>query len=195
MPSKPIGRPRSLAADQKILDVASEMFVKQSFDAVTMEQLAAQAGVSKTTLYRRWPNKFDLALKVLMRAIDNAKLAFTQNSFEQHLTANLKGLRGLLNSDYAGLIMALITRCQSDHGFRQKFYQGFLRPVQAIGDKDLEKAKMLGQIRADVDPDLLFDQLFGLFFYRLLIAHRPITDADIQTIVNGVMASFTAASA
>lgn len=194
MSHKAIGRPRSQKLDQAIFSVANDQFVQQSFDAVTMEQLAAKAGVSKTTLYRRWPNKFDLALAVLMQVIEQKKLRFSGNDFETHLKANLKGLRGLLTSDYASLIMALITRCQSDHDFRIRFYQSFLQPVQAIGDHDLQKAKALGQVRLDADPDLLFDQLFGLFFYRLLIAHRPITDEDINTIVAGVMASLQAAS-
>src|SRR5882762_3584246 len=56
------GRPRSAATDEAILDAAVDLLSEQGFLALTIEAVAARAGVAKTTLYRRWSNKDDLLL-------------------------------------------------------------------------------------------------------------------------------------
>ncbi|MGH2503871.1 MAG: helix-turn-helix domain-containing protein, partial [Ktedonobacterales bacterium] len=59
------GRPRSAQADQAILDAALELIAQEGIQGMSIEGVAARAGVGKTTIYRRWPNKDALALDAL----------------------------------------------------------------------------------------------------------------------------------
>lgn len=182
--NKSVGRPRSQEADDAIIDAAVRMFYRESYLDVSMEAIAQQAGVSKATLYRRWPNKPTLAVEVLVRVALQESRAFGEVSYREHLLHNLKALRDMLQSRYADLIVSLIAESQHDHSLRALFYQQFLKPVQAIGDADLNEAIRRGEITAQVDKDLLFDQLFGLFYYRMLVAHKSIKDSEIERVVD-----------
>ncbi|HEY9032483.1 MAG TPA: TetR/AcrR family transcriptional regulator [Pseudomonadales bacterium] len=182
--SKSVGRPRSQQADEAILAAATRMFYRHPYGEVSMEAIAQQAQVSKATLYRRWPNKPTLAVEVLVRLALAERRPFTHISYREHLTANLKALRNMLSSDYADVIVSVIAETQHDQSLRDIFCQRFLEPVKAIGDADLDEAIRRKEVIGDVDKDLLFDQMFGLFYYRLLVAHKPIRDSDITTIVD-----------
>lgn len=185
--SKSVGRPRSQAADDSIIAAATRMFYKQPYQDVSMEAIAQEAGVSKATLYRRWPNKSMLAVEVLINAVLAEKVEFKGESYREHLIENLKSLRNMLSSDYSDVIVSIIAETQHDKVLRDIFYQHFLLPVQAIGDADLDRAIARGDVKAVVDKDLVFDQIFGLFYYRLLVAHRPIRDAEIEVIVDAFL--------
>ena len=185
--NKSVGRPRSQAADEAILQAATKMFYKQPYQDVSMESIATEAGVSKATLYRRWPNKPMLAVEVLINVVLSAKLPFKAASYREHLIRNLKALRNMLDSDYSDVIVSVIAETQHDKVLRDIFYHRFLLPVQAIGDADLDVAVERGEIKSLVDKDLVFDQMFGFFYYRLLVAHRPISDEEIGIIANGLL--------
>ena len=185
--SKTPGRPRSQEADASILDAATRMFYKQPYQDVSMEAIAQEAGVSKATLYRRWPNKSMLAIEVLINVVLGSQMAFEGHSYREHLIQNLKALRDMLSSDYSDVIVSIIAETQHDKVLRELFYQHFLLPVQAIGDADLERAIQNGELKGIVDKDLVFDQMFGLFYYRLLVAHRPIRDREIEMIVDAFL--------
>jgi AcrR family transcriptional regulator len=57
-----IGRPRSMDADRAIIDAVLETVIAVGIDSMSIEQIAARAGVAKATVYRRWPNKEALLL-------------------------------------------------------------------------------------------------------------------------------------
>jgi AcrR family transcriptional regulator len=181
------GRPRSQAADLAIHKAAAKLFFRMPYQDVSMELIAAEAGVSKTTLYRRWPNKAMLAVDVLISVVQQQQIPFESGCYRDHLIKNLKALRNLLASDYADVIVSIIAETQHDAALRELFYQRFLVPVQAIGDADLDRALAGGEIRTVVDKDLVFDQMFGFFYYRLLVAHRPVPDAEIELIADALL--------
>ena len=185
--NKSVGRPRSQAADEAILKAATKMFYKLPYRDVSMESIAIEASVSKATLYRRWANKPMLAVEVLINVVLSERLPFEAKSFRDHLTENLMALRNMLASDYSDVIVSIIAETQHDKTLRDIFYRRFLLPVQAIGDDDIDRAVELGEIKTVVDKDLVFDQMFGFFYYRLLVAHRPVSDAEIDIIVDGLL--------
>lgn len=185
---KAVGRPRSQAADDAILKAATKMLYKQPYQDVSMEAIAAEAGVSKATLYRRWPNKSMLAVEVLIDIVLAEQLTFKGESYRDRLLQNLKALRNMLGSDYSDVIVSIIAETQHDRALRDIFYEHFLQPVQAIGDAELERAIQIGEVKDIVDKDLFFDQMFGFFYYRFLVAHKPVKDGEIETIVDAFLA-------
>lgn len=182
--SKSVGRPRSVEVDKAIIKAASYLFCHQAYTEISMEAISQRAGISKATLYRRWPNKPTLAVEVLVRAALAKSRPFTDISYREHLIANLQALRDMLASPYAAVLVALIAQAQHDTALREILYQQFLKPIQAVGDADLDEAIKRGEVIADIDKDLLFDQLFGLFYYRMLVTHKNVKDAEIEKIVD-----------
>ena len=125
--NKVVGRPRSQIADEAIVQAAIRIFYKQHYQDVSMEAIAAGAGVSKATLYRRWPNKATLAVEVLMRVVDQEKLDYQCEAYRDHLIANLKALRDMLASDYADVIVSVIAEAQYNADLQKQFYELFKR--------------------------------------------------------------------
>ena len=188
--SKAVGRPRSQAADEAIFTAAQQLFFSKPYNEVSMEMLAQKAGVSKATLYRRWSNKSELAIALMIDLILSHTPKFVvQGSYRVRLIVKLQGLRDLLSSPYANVIASVIALAQNDEKLRVTFIEQFLRPVQAIGDEDLARAVEDGELNSTLDQDLLFDQMFGFFYYRLLIADRDISDEDIDRIVDVFLGS------
>jgi AcrR family transcriptional regulator len=190
--NKNVGRPRLQWVDDAILDAAKSLFYREAYAQISMEAIAQKAGVSKATLYRRWPNKSALAVEVLVHTALAERRKYGKTSYRQHLVSNLCALRDMLASPYAAVMISLIAEAQKDNQLHQLLYQKFLRPIQAVGDADLEIAIERGEIKADVDKDLLFDQLFGFFYYRMLVVRREITDAEIEQVADNFLTSLSA---
>lgn len=182
-----VGRPRSGALDEAIVDSATALIQQFPYSEVTIEAIAAKAGVSKATLYRRWPNKAALTVEVLLRQSLKMQVPFAAQTYREHLKQGMKGLREMLFGVFAEAIVAVIAETQKNEALRQLFYDAFISKMQAIGDADLEQAIQRGEVRNDIDKDMIFDQLFGTFYYRLLVVHKPIDDAYIERIVSSVM--------
>lgn len=185
--SQSLGRPRSEAVDHAILDAFNQLLLAQSYAAISMSALAQAAKVSKASVYRRWPNKAALAVDLLSRLALAQQKPFIADSYRDQLILAMKGLRAMLCSDYAEVIVVVIGEAQRDETLRERFLNHFLKPVQTVGDAYLDLAIERGEVRADVDRDMIFDQLFGTFYYRILVAHTGIDDAVLVQIVDGVM--------
>jgi AcrR family transcriptional regulator len=68
--SKPRGRPRSAALRRKILRAAASLLDERGISGVTMEAIAARAGVGKPTIYREWPNAPSVALAAFLETVE-----------------------------------------------------------------------------------------------------------------------------
>ena len=79
-----VGRPRSAEADDAILDAALDQFCDYGYDGLSVERVAAGAGVAKTTIYRRWANAADLALDA-MRTFEQDVHAAPEGSVRDQL--------------------------------------------------------------------------------------------------------------
>src|ERR1700754_2622678 len=126
----PRGRPRSAKAHAAILKAAASLLLEHGLDAVSMDAVAARAGVSKATIYRWWPTKESLALDAL----------YTEWSAVQPGPRNTGTLRGDLLSllrpwarlatskPYGRVIGALISEAQTDPTFAAEYRQRVVEP-------------------------------------------------------------------
>jgi AcrR family transcriptional regulator len=182
------GRPRQSGLDEQIVAAVVRLLAHKSYSDISMELIAQEAGVGKATVYRRWPHKAALIVDVLLEAALAMQIPFPDNvSYRDHLAAGMRGLRDMLSSHFSKAIIAIISETQHNDALRQRFYEGFVSRMQAIGEADLEVAIARGEVRADVDKELVFDQVFGLFYYRLLMVQKPLDDKTIEHIVDIVM--------
>ena len=197
-PSRPrgVGRPRSEATHQAILDAAVDLLETESYQAVSINRIADTAGVSKQTIYRWWDTKADLVLEAYTRRVFKrtpAPQEPTQDAFLE--------LRGLLETFFEPLrehrvdkgLRSLIAEAQFDPPFRSKFHTVFVATRRALMRQSLEHGMALGQVRADADLEFVLDVLYGAFWYRLLSGTTAPLDAafahDLVELVRPTIAN------
>jgi AcrR family transcriptional regulator len=164
------GRPRSEKAEAAILDAALQMLADEGAARITMEALAARAGVGKATIYRRWKNKTDLLVDAVMRVSEPAQLVDT-GDLRADLIAIMDNARRKMGSTVSGRIMPrLMSAAIDDPELMRTYWERAIQPRRALVVARLQRAVDAGELRSGLDLDSLCDSLFGPMVYRKLFA-------------------------
>jgi AcrR family transcriptional regulator len=184
------GRGRRPAAQVRsdVLSAAAALLFEGGLPAVTFEKVAARAGSSKTTLYKWWPSPGSLALEAYFAAVEQA-LAFPDTGdLERDLTAQLHAFVRLLTDEGRGpVIAALIGAAQTDPDLAAALSATYTRPRRRLAVDAFTRARDRGQLRADVDPEVLVDQLWGACYHRLLLPDQPLDTAFADALVANLL--------
>lgn len=185
--AKHAGRPRCPLTHQNILQATRELVEADGFDGLTIEGVAARAGVGKTTIYRRWPNKASLVLDAFLEEVA-PPVAFTntgdtREDLRRYLRKFVKELQGPLGCK----ISLLLANGQFDEEMAQAFRTRWIEPRCAEAQQVIQRAIARGEIRREVDAAVLVDALFGPVYFRLLGEHAPLTPGFADELVNLVM--------
>ncbi|WP_433473100.1 TetR/AcrR family transcriptional regulator [Spirillospora sp. CA-142024] len=172
------GRRRNEAARQAILDVAVDLLGRTDDTPVTIDTIAAAAGVGKQTIYRWWPSKGAVLLEALAgRAGVDVPVPDT-GTLEDDLEAFLRAT--FLAGGHPRTVSALrytMAEAQRDPHSREhmrEFIAGRRRVLRGL----LERARDRGEIGAGADLDLIVDQAYGVLWYRILTGHADLSEAD-----------------
>lgn len=180
-PRKP-GRPRSDEARRAILDSTFELLNQHGFNELSMEGIAARAGVSKATVYRWWPNKAVLVIDAFLRAVE-PELIFTHNEPTlQSIREQMTRLARLLSGHLGKTIAAVIGAGQSEPEMLEDFRRHFLAVRRSEARTLLTAAMKAGEIRSEVSPDVILDTLYGALYFRLMIGHAEMTPEFIDEL-------------
>ena len=188
--NKAVGRPRDAKTTQRILKAALELGTELGFDGLTVEGVAARAGVGKSTIYRRWPDAWcivaDSVLADAARIAPVQERATARESFRvsMHLVARyFRGHRG-------EILRPLIGRAQVDKGLRQALAKHRLSARREISRKIVRRGIEAGELRAGLEPDIVLDALYGPLYHRLLLPYDGdavhLSDAYIDALIDTV---------
>jgi AcrR family transcriptional regulator len=185
------GRPRSEKARSAILEAAAELLLQRGLGAVSMDEVAERAGVSKATIYRWWPSKETLALDALVAWAAARAPARDTGSLRGDVLALVRGwVREVRRRPFGPVIAALILEAQSDPTFAEAYRTHFVEPRRAAMRAAFRRARERGEVPADVDVEVAMDLLYGAVYHRLLHGHAPLTDrfADdvVELALNGI---------
>lgn len=187
-PRRGRGRRPSAQVRQEIIDAAGELLMTEGMAGFTIERVAALAGASKMTIYKFWPSKGTLALEGYAATVDDLLAVPDTGDIEADLTTQLLTYVHLLRDTPAGRVTAeLLGAAQTDPDLADAFRRTYSGPRRAVGLAALRAAQNRGQIRADVDPEIIMDQLWGTCIYRLTMGDQPLTDEFAQAIVRNVL--------
>ncbi len=192
--TRPRGRPRSEKARTAILAAAIELLLEQGLHAMSMDDVAQRAGVSKATIYRWWPSKELLALDALATAWATPTPEGQRNtgSLRGDLLAGLRAwLRQLKQRPYGRVIAGLVAQAQADPEFAKLYREHFVQPRRANTRHLLLRAVDRGEIPADINLDVTLDLLYGPIYHRLLHGHAPLTDRFVQQVIDTVIVGIT----
>jgi AcrR family transcriptional regulator len=180
------GRPRSDTTRQAILDASAHLLETESYDRISIERIAAEAKVGKQSIYRWWGGKADVMLaayteRVLPRLPPRQPTDDAVGDLEDFLKQYFATVRAPL---VRRAMQGLLAEAQLDADFRLRFYGVFVASRRTIFRQLIRHGIALGQMRADVDVEMVIDLLNGAFWYRLLSgAEDEIDDAFAERLV------------
>jgi AcrR family transcriptional regulator len=179
------GRPRNLELREAVLRAARDLLDQVGPSGVTMEAVAARAGVSKPTVYRWWSNRHAVTMAALMESELPGARTRRSESPVHALSQQLRGIVDTLASRTGRNVATLIAAADPDTELSKAFRNHFVLARREEGRVLLMKAADLGEIRCDVNLEVTLDMIYGPLFFRLLLGHAPLDAA----FVNGLIAS------
>src|SRR6185437_9666123 len=176
------GRRRNDAAQEAILDAAFRLLSDPGSEAVTIDAIAAEAGVGRQTIYRWWPSKGAVVADALVRHARVVVPERDTGSFTGDLTAFfIDSFAGLENEGYADRLRQIVTEAQHDEHVA-RVLADFTAVRRAALRALLEQGRDTGELAADADLDMLVDMAYGVLYYRLLIGHAPLDEKAARTL-------------
>jgi AcrR family transcriptional regulator len=200
-PARGRGRPRSAEADQAILDATLRLLGTRGVAGMTIEGVAAEAGVGKTTIYRRWSTKTELILAAISDLVppgdppdtgtmagDMAALAETQR-------------RRLAGSALTGIVPRVLAESMSDPELHQGYVDRVVTPFRKLLRLFIERGIERGELREDLEVEPLVDLLHAIPIYKILMSRgdpaslEQVPFAYMPTLAPGVLNSSSEAPA
>jgi AcrR family transcriptional regulator len=177
--TSPQARPRIEGDRQsEILEAALAVLSEVGYDRFTMDAVALRAKASKATLYRRWNGKVQLVIDALHH--DHEQHHYTEHrpvdtgSLREDLIAAFCGEGGLTDKPEVDAFGAILTAISRDAEFAEAFRTQVLAPKLAGTKALFERARERGEIRDDLDIELLAPALAGIVLHRFfLVGERP----------------------
>lgn len=169
------GRPREEATEQAITLAAREVLAEKGVTRMSMEHVAAKAGVAKSTLYRRWPSKVELAVHAVAVTFDTISLE-DRGSLAADMRAGIEEASRLLKDPSTGAAYAalLAESARDPEGVGVQVRETLATRLHALVALAVERAIERREIRAEmVDVDLLGDVVVGAILHRALATGDP----------------------
>jgi AcrR family transcriptional regulator len=190
-PERRPGRPRSTAADEAILDAAIDAFIECGWDGLTIEGVAARAGVGKTTIYRRYDSRLDLLLAAARRLSQEKRETPDTGSLRGDLVALVESFLGMLTASRSGRAIPVMVAATARNPELATAYTEFIAERRAESAVPIERAIRRGELALDVDDALVLDLLVAPVFYRAFVSREPVDDAFVATLVDTVLRAIT----
>jgi AcrR family transcriptional regulator len=184
--AKPRGRRRSVEAERAILKAALYLLERQPLRKVTADAIARRAGVSKATIYKWWPNKSLVALDAYLAGMTEQVVMPDTGSAELDFTRQLKSVMAFYTSSLGKLFCQFLAEGQSDPVFLALFRERFLYVRRNAARVMWQRGVDRGEIRKDVDGDIVLDLIYGPMIFRLLAGHGLFGDRESEAIVEAV---------
>src|ERR1700686_674519 len=174
---RPPGRPRSEESKQSILRSTLKLLKQDGgFPELSIEAIAADAGVGKTTVYRWWPTKAALVADAFSASADNELRFPDTGNVRSDMSLQMRRLIRILSSDRGKIVAALLAGGQSDEELIEAFRERFLWPRRRQAYQTLQRGIDRGELPPDSDLDLILDSLYGPIYMRFLIRHAKLDE-------------------
>jgi AcrR family transcriptional regulator len=152
-----------------VLHAADDLVAERGFGGVTVEGIAARAGVAKQTIYRWWPSKVDILLDTLIDDANRSLAIPDTGSAVESARRYLRSLARFLTKDPAGkVLLALIGEAQHDPEMARTFHQRYFDPQRRSEREMLKRGINSGELSAELEIDATLDALCGPVLYRAL---------------------------
>jgi AcrR family transcriptional regulator len=182
------GRPRSEEADRAILAAATELLASRGLAGMSIEEVAARAGVGKATIYRRWTTRGALALDAFLAEFSSQLPMPDTGTLRGDLTRALNAWVRAVTTTRAGRMLAgLLAEAQRDPALGAAWRERVMEPLRDQHRIIVRRAAERGEVPPRTDPDVVLDLLFGAAYHRLLHRQRPLSPRFVRSVVSLIM--------
>ncbi|RUT03405.1 TetR family transcriptional regulator [Dulcicalothrix desertica PCC 7102] len=186
-PNKRSGRPRSEQSKEAILNTTWKLLQAGTVKDLSIEAIAREAGVGKTTIYRWWSSKAAVIVDAFMAQVEPEIPATEVESaivaLKEQVTLLIKAFRG----DNGRIVAEIIAEGQASSEALKSFRDRFILPRREAASSLIEKGIKLGEFDESLNPELALDVLYGSLYYRLMVGHLPIDDDFAEHLPDVVM--------
>jgi AcrR family transcriptional regulator len=186
------GRPRSLEADRSILSAALDRFIEDGYQGMSIEHVAAQAGVGKATIYRRWPSK-EALITDAVGSFSEELTAPDTGSVREDLLRLVRQVGELASSSPSGRCFARMAGEMGSNPELAKVYkEKVIGHRRAIVAEVISRGIARGELHKELDAELVIDMLIGPVLYRALIKKEQpakigrVAEELIDTLMMGI---------
>lgn len=177
------GRPRDDSVDKRVIEATLSLLAEDGLAALSMESIASTAGVSKSSLYRRWDSKEELIVDAVATIAQAVEVSDT-GDLRHDLIAAIDGLRALVSDSRAGEVFPwLVSEIASRTDIGILYFTTVVQPRRLAIAELLASARERGEIRTDLDIDTAVDLLTGPIIIRRMAGNIDAAPADWTAIV------------
>lgn len=174
------GRPRSAQSHEAMLQATLELLGEVGFDAMSIDAIAARAGVGKTTIYRRYASKAELVADAIEQVREEIVIPDTGN-LKSDIDALIQNAAQITLSPLGRQTVAMIiSSASSNSQFAEIYWTKYLQPRRQAFAIVLERAKARNEVQADLDSGLVFDAMSGIMLYASIF--QPTSEAWIESV-------------
>ncbi|OZM72285.1 TetR family transcriptional regulator [Amycolatopsis antarctica] len=193
--SAPDSSRRSERSRVAILTAARELVTELGYTRLTIEAIAARAGVGKQTIYRWWPSKGAVVFDSILTLSEGPDGEGVELPDTGDLEADLKTVLRATAAEFAdpafeAPIRALNTEIINDPALAETYREKLERPMTEAKKRRLRSAKRAGQLAADADLDLVLDLLYAPLTQRWLLRSGPLDEAFADALVEATLRAF-----
>ena len=173
-----------------VLAAAASILERDGYAGLTMERVAAESGIAKTSVYRRWPTKAALCMELYFDVAARELRDPDTGDVARDLKAIAQTVVSLQTRTVAGpAFIGLLAEAQITPATRTAVLKEFARKRRELTRRVLHRAIARGQLRRGTDIDLVIDVIGGATTFRLLQRHAPLskrfTDHLIELVLTG----------
>ncbi|SNS79152.1 transcriptional regulator, TetR family [Sphingomonas laterariae] len=185
------GRPRDARADAAILDAARHILATRGFDALSFEAIAQATGISRVSIYRRWPSKAHLTSEIANGGGGHLPDVIASEGIEGQVRALVRQLHDRYGQpDIGAAAIGMIVAYQREPALREELHIPLEDQARADLRTVIARGKALGMVRDTIDADALFDIAVGAVMFRMLVStaasDEDVVDAISEIVLNGV---------
>lgn len=180
------GRPRTEGLDERVREATRAAVERHGYTAATVDQIAAAAGVSKGSIYRRWPTKGVLVYDACIASADELDHVIDTGD----IRADLLAVARLTARGYAqenNVVFPVLAEAAADDALLEMLRERFFRPRSDAIVRRVELAIERGEARADLDPQLVPAVLNGAQQYMWGVRSRSLDEGELAQLVDMIL--------
>lgn len=187
-PPAPRGRRRSAQSHQAILRAANDLIREDGYSNLSIEGIAARAGVGKQTIYRWWPSKGAVAVDALIAQFEVSATWTDTGDFRADYLDHLRRFATLVTDPAFGPHIAALT-CEALHdpAVAEVLQLRVMGPSREAHRENMARAQADGTVRDDIDIDLAIDMMYAPFWFRLFTRVVPLSELDPVALGQAVL--------
>lgn len=181
-PKRGPGRPRSAASHRAVLDAAADLLEERGMAGFTVDEVARRCGVSKATIYKHWTGALPIAVEAWGTRVTEALGVPSTGDTRADLSRQAAELAAFYASPSGLVIAQLLARGVEDRDGATTIRERFFAVRRAATVAVIRHGMESGQLRDDIDPELVVDLIFGPIVFRLVNGLTPLTPTEAEML-------------